>query len=94
MRTTELNYIARNHIANISEANDWRWCFLKFERCWNEASEPAHRHERNWYKGKAPELLWAVEQWVPACRHCHHILDHEMSKAAREELFIKLRGGV
>jgi hypothetical protein len=92
MRTTALNKIARQHIADICERNGWVACRLGFAGCWREAHAPAHRHERNWYKGKPPELLWAVAQWVPACTPCHQVLDHKMSKAEREALFVSMKG--
>ena len=86
----KINIKARKKIAEICEGNNWNTCLLFFPGCLSEASAPAHRHERAWYKGKPEQLLWDLLQWIPACQNCHDMLDKNKKK--RELIFITLRG--
>ena len=64
------------------------------ELCSTQAITNAHRHKRNWYKGKPDKLLWDKKQVIFICTEHHQKLD-DRSKTTEEEkekIFIKLRG--
>jgi hypothetical protein len=86
---TQINRTQRQKIATICRDKGWTTCRFNLPGCMIEAHDPAHRHERDWFKGKDPNLLSALDQWLPACRHCHEIIDNKMTKQEREELFVK-----
>ena len=50
----------------------------------------AHRHKRDWYKGKAPELLYSYNQVALICSNGHTLIEYD--KELTEEVFLKLRG--
>jgi hypothetical protein len=55
-----------------------------------QATTNAHRHGRNWYKGKPIKLLWDKTQWIKACIPSHKFIDHNTD--VREKVFMILRG--
>lgn len=50
----------------------------------------AHRHKRDWYKGKPEELLWSYNQVARICLNGHNLIEY--NKELTEEVFFKLRG--
>lgn len=80
----------RDKIAKICKDNNLTRCMLKLPGCMGEAHAPAHRHERNWYRGKDSDLLSAPDQWVEACQSCHDFIDKKISKQKREDIFANL----
>lgn len=64
------------------------------EQCSAQAVSNAHRHNRDWYKGKESELLWDYTQVVFLCMLHHQLLDDrsQTSEEEKEAVFITLRG--
>jgi len=50
----------------------------------------AHRHKRDWYKGKSEELLYSYNQVARLCINGHDLIEYD--KELTSEVFIKLRG--
>lgn len=51
----------------------------------------AHRHKRDWYKGKDPHLLFCFNQLIRAGGY-HHDKFLEWDEEVKEEWFTRLRG--
>jgi len=50
---------------------------------------PAHRHKRNWYKGKNKDKLWDFDQVLLLCLECHMGIEYSREATAKE--FRRLR---
>jgi hypothetical protein len=89
------NRLSRSEIAVIAEAEGLEYCELQLPpnkypgKCLIYASEPLHRHKRDWYRGYA-EKLADRKQWLAGCRRCHDIIEED--KELTEEVFMQLRG--
>lgn len=87
------NRVSRRVIARIAEEKGLESCEIRFQGCMGTFGvAPAHRHNRDWYKGDA-ELLSDFSQWLCACQACHQILDNrsKTTEAQVEEIFNELR---
>ncbi|HBI50235.1 MAG TPA: hypothetical protein DDY21_00075 [Candidatus Moranbacteria bacterium] len=89
------NINSRKEIARICEDDGLVYCELQLPpnkyagRCGIEASEPLHRHKRDWYAGDEKKLA-DRKQWIAGCRRCHNIIEDD--KELTEEVFMQLRG--
>ena len=55
-----------------------------------QATNPAHRHGRIWYRSKPVKILWDKTQWIKACVLAHKFIDDNTD--VREKVFMILRG--
>ena len=89
------NFESRKIIAQIAESEGLIYCELQLPpnkypgKCGIYATEPLHRHKRDWYAGDKKKLA-DRKQWLAGCRRCHDII--EKSKRFTEEVFMQLRG--
>lgn len=89
------NKTARDKIAVISQQEGYEYCVLgEFlteypDKCIINASDPVHRHKRDYYNGD-DEKLADPKQWIPGCRRCHKIVEDD--KDLTEIIFLELRG--
>jgi len=49
----------------------------------------AHRHKRDWYKGKQEDLLYSFDQVLLLCLKCHMAIEYDKQKTA--DVFERLR---
>lgn len=82
---SNINKKARIKIAEISEKYNLTRCAIGLKGCSGEANHPAHRHKRKWYYDKPEELLWDINEWIPACINCH--MKIEKDKELTEKVF-------
>lgn len=94
MPKTKDNKYSRKQIAKICQDNDWRWCVvgpeIKNYECLGEANAPAHRHKKRDYAGLPIQAMYDVNQWLPCCQSCHHIIEYDRELSNR--VFNNLRG--
>jgi len=90
MKRGTVNQRARKHIADYCRTNNITRCEIKLKVCMGEAGGAAHRHKRRWYYDKPIEALWDINQWLPACAHCHEIIEFDADLT--KQVFLKLRG--
>ena len=68
-----------------------RYCEIQLDRCLgNWPLQRCHRHKRNWYYDKPPEMLSDRKQVVIGCQNCHDDIEHDAKLT--EKVFLKLRG--
>jgi len=90
MKTTALNAKANRKLKELFLKENNLTCEVRLDsKCWVSAVTFAHRHKRNWYKGKPEELLWSRDQVILACPYCHDKMERD--KELTEQLFNKLR---
>jgi hypothetical protein len=89
LTTTQLNCKANRKLKQLKIDKDIRGC----ELCSTQATTNAHRHPRDWYKGKDPSLLWSYNQVLFLCVKCHQKLDDrsQTSEKQKEQIFNRLR---
>ena len=85
-KTTNLNKKANLILKQLFIDLEIEWCelcgstfFLTF----------AHKHKRDWYKGKPEELLYDINQVLLLCIKCHQEIEYSKEKTA--DAFEKLR---
>lgn len=89
MKRTALNAKARKKIAAIAQEKNLQYCEARLPDCLVTSASPAHKHKRDWYKGKPDHLLWDFDQWLALCQNCHH--KQEYDKELSKLLFKRLR---
>ena len=85
MNRININKKARKKIAEICRDNDWLYCKIRLDGCMGQAHAPAHKHKRRWCYDKPDEMLWALDQWLPACTFCHNKI--EFNKELTKKVF-------
>ena len=91
-RQGKLNAVANKMLSRLWIEKDIRWCEVTIPHNCNQflGITNAHRHKRNWYKGKNEALLWDYKQVIRACVNGHDLIEYDSLKTA--ELFEELRG--
>ena len=91
-RTTKLNTKANKKIKQMWIDKDIMWCELNEPHNCNQfmGHTNAHRHKRDWYKGKPAHLLYDYNQVLKICPNGHDFIEYKKDKT--EEVFMRLRG--
>lgn len=63
-------------------------CEIRGPNCWHVFQGFAHRHKRNWYRGRE-DLLSSYDETIRACNICHQMI--EASRELTEMYFNMLR---
>ena len=92
LTTTQLNKKVNRELEKLWIKEDINVCEWPICSAMNLSN--AHRHPRDWYKGKDPQLLWALEQVIRLCPKHHHQMDDrsQTTEEQKEAIFIIARG--
>lgn len=86
-KQTKLNQKANKKLKEMFISKEITWC----ELCGNNNFLTfAHRHKRDWYKGKSENLLYSYNQVLLLCIHCHQDIEYDKTKTIN--VFLNLRG--
>lgn len=86
-RTTELNSKANRELLKLFKDKNITHCELCGRDNWLSF---AHKHKRDWYKGKDEALLYSFDQVLLLCIPCHDSIEYNRQKT--DEVFSQLRG--
>lgn len=88
----KLNAVANKMLNLLWIKKDIMWCEVALPHNCNQfmGLTNAHRHKRDWYKGKRESLLWDYSQVIRACVNGHQMFEY--NKELTERIFRELRG--